>query len=522
MLTDLATFGLSRARADVCIIGAGAAGLALAHELMGQLDVIVLEAGSEDVTERSQALFRTEQLGVPLGGAHEMRFRTFGGSTTRWAGQAMPLLDEDFDARAWVPGSGWPITGADLATYYDRASDLLAIDRFGSPPESRWPAALAAPPAFDRARLRSLYSQFTAQPDFRRLFGAALRADPRVTIVLDATATEILLDQAQGSVDLVRARSLSGQVLEVASQAVVLCAGGIETARLLLMSTARDAGGVGNRSDLVGRFLQDHPGFPIGTVQGLKTADRKTFAPSRRANVKYASRFVLSAAEQSRNRALQTGGEVLFRPSNAVEAGKSLYRALRGQGRRSEVRPAVGAILGDPAALARAAGRYFVLRDSATATDGEPVLTVGGEQAPNRHSRITLSDQLDDLGLPRPRIDWRLTEQDIHSARVFAAVAAEELSKAGLGEVNLGAFELPDDPNELSGRVVDAGHHMGSTRMGHTADDGVVDANCMVFDVENLFIASSSVFRTGGCSNPTFTILALALRLADRLKQTVA
>lgn len=177
-------------------------------------------------------------------------------------------------------------------------------------------------------------------------------------------------------------------------------------------------------------------------------------------------------------------------------------------------------IVRNPLALMRAGGRHFVLRDSAVGTDGEPVLTVGGEQAPNRHSRITLSDEFDEMGMPRVRLDWHLTERDIHSAWTFASIAAEELSRAGLGEVDLERFHLPDDPNELSGMVVDAGHHMGATRMGNDPSAGVVDANCMVFGIDNLFIASSAVFPTGGCSNPTFTILALALRLADRLRET--
>jgi choline dehydrogenase-like flavoprotein len=115
-------------------------------------------------------------------------------------------------------------------------------------------------------------------------------------------------------------------------------------------------------------------------------------------------------------------------------------------------------------------------------------------------------------------LQWRLTNQEVRTWRRFAEVAAGELERGGFGRVALDDFRLPDDPDDLSGIVIDAGHHIGTTRMAHDPTRGVVDKDCRVFGVSNLYIASSAVFPTGGFSNPTLTIVALAIRLADRLR----
>jgi len=119
-------------------------------------------------------------------------------------------------------------------------------------------------------------------------------------------------------------------------------------------------------------------------------------------------------------------------------------------------------------------------------------------------------------------IDWRVTELDTVALRAWLEILADELDRAGLATVDLDAAPSLKDPMALSGTLVDAGHHMGTTRMAVSAREGVVDRDCRVFGAENLFVVSSSVFPTSGTSNPTLTIVALALRLADRLRATAS
>lgn len=513
--------------ADVCVIGAGAAGIAIAAELDGcGLRVTVLESGRRAFDERTQALYRGAVVGLAHGGMHGYRYRVFGGSTTRWAGQALPLSEVDFADRDWVPGSGWPLDGRTLAPYYRRAAELMAIPPFAAAEARAWPAALAPPPEFDPELVSAQFSQFSPSPDFAAVFGARLETSANVEVVLGANVTELVPDPAASGLDSVTARSLAGRRLELRATWFVLCSGGLEVPRLLLSSDRYCDGGVGNGHDLVGRYFQDHPGIEIGTVVPRDAARwRRTFRPRRAARVKYAPLFSAAPELQRRERLVNAAGMVKFGGRAASDvAAKTLLRALgRSQfsaQARAEAPAAARALLRNPGPVVRAAGRRYVLRQPGYETSGTPTLVTGGEQAPNPESRVRLGAERDELGLRRLQLDWRVTELDLRSWRRFAEVVAAEFERLGWGGVELDPGLLPDDPAAVTG-LVDSGHHMGTTRMAADPARGVVDAECRVHGFQNLFIASSAVFPTGGFSNPTFTIIALALRLADRIKAEV-
>jgi choline dehydrogenase-like flavoprotein len=137
-----------------------------------------------------------------------------------------------------------------------------------------------------------------------------------------------------------------------------------------------------------------------------------------------------------------------------------------------------------------------------------------GEQQPNRDSRVTLSERRDALGLPATRLDWRLTAADKASLLRNLRALGAEFAGAGLGRLHLSLPEGDAWPHDLTG----GNHHMGTTRMATDPRDGVVDAHCQVHGTANLHVAGSSVFPTSGAANPTLTLVALALRLADRLR----
>ncbi len=337
-------------------------------------------------------------------------------------------------------------------------------------------------------------------------------------VLLDANVVSLVPDVAVSHVASARVRSLAGREIEVRARQFVLCAGGIEVPRILLASDELCDGGLGNGHDLVGRCFQDHPGVEVGALVGDRRAIARQFGPAREASIKLHSYFAMAPGLQRAERLLQANGAVVFQQADSTRAGKLLFNALRRPELRGQLAPALGTVLRDPLPVLRSGWRSIVRRRPALDTSGTALLAVGGEQIPNPDSRVRLGEDRDALGVRRAVLDWRLTEHEVCTWRRMAVLAAGELERLGLGSVDLDRFALPDDPSELSGRVVDAGHHMGTARMAEDPREGVVDRDCRVHGLENLWIGSSAVFPTGGFSNPTFTIVALCLRLADRLR----
>ena len=149
-------------------------------------------------------------------------------------------------------------------------------------------------------------------------------------------------------------------------------------------------------------------------------------------------------------------------------------------------------------------------------------VSIEGEQAPNPESRVILTGERDALGMRKLALDWRLSEIDFHSVSVLLNQLGNELGRLGLGRIRLEPILQHQASRGLWADEVAGGyHHMGTTRIGRSECDGVVDSNLKVFGTDNLYIAGSSVFPTGGCANPTLTIVSLALRLADLLKRNV-
>lgn len=519
MIRELAAVSEERLSAQVCLVGAGAAGIALAIELARSgLRVIVLESGGRALDARAQDLYRSEVVALRHGGVHDLRFRVFGGSTIRWAGQAMPMLDIDFAAREWVPGSGWPIDRDALEPYYHRAASLLQVPAFGRNFD-RWPDALPPCPPFQPAIATAVWSVFGPRPDFAERYGATLAAADRVEVLLGANVLELLTDPGATAVLAARVAGLEGKRMTVEADYFVLCAGGIETPRILLASDRTADGGLGNSHDLVGRFFQDHPSFVLGPLHPRASGGLRAFRPVKRSGVKYLTRIVSARELQARERLLHTGMSVVFDfgQSPAIDAGRRLVQAMRSQELRRDAPTAARAILRDPAPLLRAGWRHYVRHQPALDTSVAPIVGVGCEQLPNPESRVTLAEDRDELGMRRTRLAWKLTEHELRSCARFTELMAGEFERLGIGSIE--AAGIPDDPTAISGIVMDNGHHMGTTRMADCAADGVVDSDCKVFGLDNLYVASCSVFPTSGVSNPTFTMLALCLRIGDTLKR---
>ena len=441
-----------------------------------------------------------------------------GGTTTPWAGQCLPLFDADFAARDWVPHSGWPIARRTLDPYYRRAESVMQV-----------PAATYDPPGWRRATvpvlpddagLRVAFSQFAFEPNFWVKYRDDLRAAGTVRLVTRAHVIALAATPGADAVRAVHCRGPDGGAFAVAARAVVVCCGGIESARLLLASDSVEPAGIGNRYDVVGRYFQDHPGvtFPV------RVLDRRRFArwydAFARDRVKVAVKIVADDRMQARERILHAAGEVFYPigDDDPIAAAKTVLRAAR----RPELRPLVPAALrqtvGHPGRVARAAWRYLVTHQPSSVGSGPPRLGCGCEQAPNPLSRVTLSDRRDAYGVRRTRLEWRLTDLETRSIATFARAVQRAWAGQGLAEVDVDAVPMAGRDAGEHGGYLDANHHIGTTRMGTDPRTSVVDADCRVHGYDNLYVASSSVFPTGGFSNPTLTVLALALRLCDRLR----
>lgn len=530
--------------ADLCIIGAGAAGIAIAHSFIGSaVQVCLLESGGLGGEQRSQALCEGSSSGPIEFDPGTSRMRVFGGSCNLWGGGCIPLGDDDLKPRDWVPDSGWPIRYAELEPYYARARSFCQLGDIAFT-EGSFTAPTARPVlSFDEDKL--------INPLFARcaiLFGDAYRdaldRAPNIKVLLHANLLELLPSADGAHVQEAVIASLGGGRGRVRARHYVLASGGIENARLLLLSNSVVREGLGNRHDVVGRYFMDHPSGTLGTL----TADEphRVTRPYERLRGKNAPssfpEIALSPVYQRTERVLN-GRVHPFGVEGPLPRGIRALRELRTalrktvldenallEARLSEAlrNAPAGEVITAPSSLGLTAlklglgmgdiARAFVhkLTDRPAVSNSHVELVGYFEQAPNPESRITLGEETDALGQRKVCVDWRLTPLDHRTYRRSATLFGNELARACDGHFALAPWLA--DPDHVKPEIHGTAHHIGTTRMSDDPTKGVVDRDCKVHGMDNLHVAGSSVFPTGGWAFPTFTIVALSLRLADELR----
>jgi choline dehydrogenase-like flavoprotein len=517
---------------DVCIIGAGAAGITLAERLaaMGR-SVCLLESGGLDFEHATQDLYRGSNLGMPYYDLDQSRLRFFGGTVAIWGGRCALLDPIDFEQRDWVPYSGWPIARSDLDPYYRRAHTQLELGKFNYEGDI-WAELGVENPGFNSGELEAVLWRFDESNErFTAPHRRALLDSEFVRVLLHANAVRVQADAEGRAVDHVVVQPLGGEQRSVRARHYILACGAIENCRLLLASNDVEPAGIGNNRDQVGRFFMEHPSGRIGKVETLRPYElwasfQKRFmregpplAPALRLgddaqrDYRALNSIVTFKLQRDPSRGVAIGNRIYqnlkhsIAPSRSGRALNHAYRAIRGWIHR-EVRNSVERLR----AQAGMTQLYLIAR---------------GEQAPNPASRVLLSSQRDAFGNPCADLDWQLSEIDKHTVRVFAETFDRELRRLGKGSVILSEWlhdstpEWPVDPT-VGNHPLAHYHHLGGTRMSSEPSLGVVDPDCRVHGYDNLHVAGSSVFVTGGWANPTLTILALALRLADHLDRRLA
>jgi choline dehydrogenase-like flavoprotein len=503
--------------ADVCVIGAGAAGIAIAHELLGsRADVLVLESGGRRRSAATERLNEGEANGLSETALTEGRGRLLGGTTALWAGQCLPLDASTPVRRPWVPASGWPFGHEELEPFYRRAEALLQIE--GEVYDERvWDAFGIARPAVDPRRFLHRFTVWCPETHLGRLYRGRLAASANVRVLLHATATEIVTSPSGERFASVRAATPEGKRVRVRAKACVLSAGAVENARLLLASAGVHPAGVGNGHDVVGRYFQDHPNGHVATIRGHRIERlQELYGLLRRARIRYLARLSLSADLERAHEVLACSAYPVFHVADhaAMEAARRLQRAAKGRRRPAALRRDLAQVARASGPLVSAARRRIARDRSAGVVPHRVTLQLHAEQAPNPSSRVTLTRRRDRLGVPLPSVDWRLTELDQRTAQAMVQEVARELRRLGLGDVRPEPWLAQDG---WAGHMDDSMHQMGTTRLGTDPRTSVVDAECRVHGVDGLFVAGASVFPTAGAANPTLTIVALAARLADHL-----
>jgi choline dehydrogenase-like flavoprotein len=524
LITDIAELSEDLIlQADVCIIGAGAAGLLIARELVGtQLQVVLLESGGIAAEDDTQALSHGDVSELAFRGLTSGRSRVLGGTTTLWGGQCIPLDPIDFAERPWVPFSGWPIDDQVLSPFYEEAKDRLGVaaDEYERPV---WDRFGLDPLSLDPAKLRVVHGVFIRQPNLGRRYRAELEAASNLRLLLHANALRIRTGPYGTEVRDVEFTSLNGRKGRVEARRVLLCTGAIENARLLLLSDQVDPNGIGNGRDLVGRFLHDHPcgnSAVIETDRPSALQDRFNLLYGRRAN--YLPKLALSEDAQRREEVLNCVGRLAYEyeEESAMQALRTFRAAAKERRWPDKPSAALGQLAKGTPRLAVDTWRVMARGLSPAPRPRRIYLEAFSEQTPSPDSRVFLSEGRDALGLRKICINWQLDPLTWRTFSVFATSVRDEFARLGLGTVTLADWAQPGA--SPGAQVVDSYHPAGTTRMGQSFADGVVDTNCQVFGVDGLYVIGASVFPTSGAANPVLTISALALRAAARLKSELA
>ena len=532
-------------RVDVCIVGSGPAGITLARQICRSgLRVCLLESGGHNPSEAAQNLntgtvdsvhgYREQTL-------RDGRRRQFGGTGNLWnhelRGQSerhiryVPLDEIDFERRSWVPESGWPFSRREFESFYESAQRLCGIGKFDYRAVA-WENGAANRRIWQTENIESVVTQFGSPGIFLERYCRELVNEEKVTVILRAVLLELRMDPLSRAITSAYAGTLNGRKFHVRAQAFVLAAGGLENARILLLQEAMQPGGLGNQYDVVGRFFMDHPSITLGTLFPFSSAifqqagfyDQHDVAGQTimgilriRSDVLRQEKILnLCAVLAPHFKNLRANAPAVLRQLLSKGPSFILRRNFRTHHYDSNIdtepsRSLRQRLLKEYYSESHSGWSKLTRLNRRFSEFGVRCLV---EQSPDRSNRVMLGEQTDVFGQRKTRVVWRWNELDLHSIRQAQKIFRSDLASAGIGtfvpaEEAVGSQPLPfNSPH----------HFMGTTRMHDNPRNGVVDADCRVHDVPNLFIAGSSVFPTGGFANPTLTIVALTLRLAAHLE----
>ena len=527
--------------ADLCIAGAGVAGVTLAREFTRSgVSVLLLESGGIHPDRQMQGLLWGENVGHAYYPLDNARSCGFGGSAHKWlidlpenqlGARIHPLEEIDFKERSWVPHSGWPFDRTHLNPYYRRAQALCRSGPY-SYQAADWEEGGVNPCLeMDPNRVATTIFHFTDRRTFVSHYLDEIKGSDTVRLLTHATLLEMETSSNPREISALHIGTPAGNRFRVRARQYVLSLGAIECARTLLLSQTEGRSAIGNQHDLVGRYFMEHPhlwsgrwipsanldlrrlglyrlhamkGTPImGKLITTETVQREgkllNYCVSVHPLVKRYTHDIVPVWPIDNWPLLKPDGHRTDSAAPSQTPLKTPSKPLK-TALMEQVKEAGRHLMGGMLQRHRPKVVHFTLNHMA-------------EQAPNPDSRVVLSNEADFLGRRRVRLDWRLTALDIQSI-----ITSQEIVDAELRRIGAGGLKIDYDTRRVKQKIQGGWHHMGTTRMHADPRRGVVDPNSKVHDTANLYIAGPSVFPTSGYANPVLTIVALAIRLADHLK----
>ena len=509
-------------KTDICVLGGGPAGITLANELNGSsLNVVLLDAGGEQYEAHVQELYEADRVPKFYPDPKISRLRFLGGASNHWANNTSPFSPIDFEDRGWIEHSGWPISYDEIAPYYLKAAHYCQTGGDGYSSEY-WLPKMGLTDLLTEAKFSRLGIAKASLPPTRFYVshGAPLVESNNVQLYKYACVVDLEFDESEKSIVSATFTSYNGIRHRVVAEQFVLSMGGLENARMLLLFNEKYKKRLGNASDNVGRYFMDHPTMNaaslLSDIDGLGSMGRLE-----------GQRFLVAFFELTQkalkdneliNLRMPLTSATKYGMSDGISSFHILKNALTKGQLPDDIFTHYGNLVLDADMVIEAIARkHFDTKifDSAREKTGYQIPMMI-EQIPERENRIYLSSKKDKFGLNKISIDWQVSERNKALMWRSLEVFARDMGITSIGRIRL----LKERSARLFGDQLGFGHHhMGTTRMSKTPAEGVVDKNCKVFDVENLFIAGSSVFPTGSHVPPTLTIVALAIRLAETIKE---
>ncbi len=491
---------------DICIVGAGAAGISMALDWDNTpYKVIVLEGGGFEYDPKIQDLYAGKTTGQPYYPLMSSRLHYFGGTTGHWAGFCSPLDPIDFAKRNWVEHSGWPITRADMNPYYERAQKKVELGPYNYDLafwQKRDPGM--KPLVESDSVVWNKIWQFSPPTRFGTKYKNDIVQSRNIHLYTYANVVNIVTSKNGTVVKEVTARNFEGKQHRVRARIFILACCAIQNARLLLASNQQAPKGLGNENDLVGRFFMEHLEIKSAELWLSKPDPLKLYG------------YEFGVTKARAELAIHSGKQEEFRILNGTISLTALDIAKK-------IKPAIEAWnQEDPR---KSGDRFFggygrAAKASSIPSSGSRAYQCFTriEQAPNPNSRVTLESEKDGLGVPRASLHWELTAFEKRSIRTMYELLGREVGRMGLGRIRLMDYLQDGNDNSWPSFTGGGWHHMGTTRMSNDPRQGVVDADCKVHGISNLFVAGSSCFTTAGAPNPTLTLIALTIRLSDHVK----
>jgi len=500
---------------DICIIGAGASGISIALDWENTpYKVILLEGGGFEYDDKVQELLNGKITGHPYYPMKASRLHYFGGATGHWGGMCSTFDDIDFKKRDWVENSGWPIKREDIAAFYPKAHEILDLGPY------EWdvkywkkedPSFVSLP--LDENVIWDKMWHFSPPTRFGSKYKDAVVNAKNIHLYTYANVVDIDAVENVSSITQVTVKNYDNKQHTVKAKYFVMACCSIQNSRLLLACNKQAPRGIGNDNDLVGRYFMEHLELKTGELWLNHKDSLKLYQQGNKSRVR--AELAISEKMQESLKVLNcTISLIPLEIANKLQPSVTLYTY-------DDPRRSSDTLLKYSNWYTLSKKNFFERHFMPADQNQAFGLYTRAEQIPNPLSRVTLSDEKDSLGVPRANLNWALSAIDKKTVYAINHLLGEQVGAAGIGRVKLKDWLIDDTDKQLPDFTSGGWHHLGTTRMSENPKEGVVDANCKIHNIDNLFVAGSSCFTTGGSVNPTLTVVAISLRLSSFLKEKI-